>query len=365
MCLRGSKLHNFKIVSNPPSTESGYIYVSVNDSLILELSIERGSYIMYTVSWGDSYSDKIDLSQKEKVEARKLSHLYADIGEFILIGAVSNNNFRLSESYTVIVTNCTIPTITLSGGNIRDEAIEISSHSKYELKASYQFKSRECNRTVTPNLFGVWRILNDSTGALIEEQAVENTNILLVFNNRLAYKPGMYSVSLTLIWMRSRTKNISLSYNSFFKVFTSPLLALISGGFVQEIAFKRDIDGNNSTYYGFTVDGSESNDPDERIKGYKMLSFKWSCRILSDIKLIGESRHARMLQNETFKEVCQEFSKYVILKEGLPILKLNTANFLENVTYDFKLEVRKDDRIAHAHQSLKLIPGNPPTMQIQ
>ena len=176
----------------------------------------------------------------------------------------------------------------------------------------------------------------------------------------------MFAVSLTLTLVQPGTDAVTLSYTSYIKVFKSPLVAVISEGEEREIAFKRGLSDGNATYYDFTITGNESYDPDERMKPDTMLRFNWFCRILSAPVLVNKSRAARINHpNETLDEACKNFTNYADLGEGEPILRLNTVQFLENVTYSIKLEVTKDDRMTVTNQNLTFIPGNPPTMQIK
>ena len=348
----------------PSSTKSGYIYLPSKEYLNLELNVAQGSYIIYTISWGDGHNDKVDLSNQIIPQPRALSHLYSEIGNFTLIVKVSNNNFELRKNFTVMAMDCTIPPIFMPGGISRDDAIDISSMSKYEIRASYRFKNQTCSDTIMPYLIGEWNVFNDSNGDFIEGQSATMSNLMFEFNEKLNYDPGVYSIVLTLAWMQEGN-NLTLSYTSYVKVFTRSLDAIISEGNTREIAFKMELADGTTTYYDFEIEGNASYDPDEREKGYELLNFKWYCRIISNVKLVNESRAARMKANSTFEEVCKDFNNYLIIEDGKAILELNTADFLENVTYSIKLEVQKNGKIGTAYQELTFVPGSPPIMHIQ
>ena len=261
-------------MSNPLSTKSNDIYLSVNDNLILELSVKSGSYISYAIYWGDNHKDEFDLTQKETPEARKAIHMYDNIGNFTLKAKVSNNNFLLWKNFTVFVVNCSLPAITLSAGRSQGEAIEISSRTKYTIRASYKFTSSVCNESVMPHLTGKWKVHNNLSGNFIEGQDAEMSNLVFLFNKDVKYKSGMYFVSLIIKWSQDGMINVTMSYTCYIIVFTSPLVAVISEGIEREIAFERDFAGNR-TYYDFFVKGNESYDPDERQNADVFLKFHW------------------------------------------------------------------------------------------
>ena len=340
----------------------------VNESVILDLSIESGSYIRYNVSWGDGQYDEFDLSQKENPEARKTSHSYKHSGNFTITATVSNNNHEDDKNFTVAVMDCTIPLVRFSSGNNKGEAIEISSQSQYMFRAFYQFANPTCKESAKQYLTGKWKVHIDSTGVFKDDTDANMSHLVFLFNERFDYPPGSFALYLTLVWAQPGTENISVSYVSYIKVFTSPLMAIISNGHEREIAFqiREPVDGN-FTFYKFKINGSESYDPDkpDQDKSDTKLKFKWFCRILSDQKIVNKSRLAKSKLQDQLPEECNNLKNYMALGEETSVLDLSTANFLENVTYSIQLKLEKNGRIATVYQNLTFVAGSPPTMEIR
>ena len=148
---------------------------------------------------------------------------------------------------------------------------------------------------------------------------------------------------------------VETTARGFICVEKSPLVANIAGGSGRSEGYDKVI----------TIDGTPSEDPDVGPGVYKDMNFTWLCR------KVNESFPANVMEMPLVSLQSKgNASRGGCYGTGLGPLNISTPSFkvytgdLELTDYVFKLRIQKGDRHADFSQRIKVVAGDPPSLQI-
>ena len=368
--------------TQPPVADDGLLYLEGGTEMSLEIRLEAGSFVNYTIEWGDKKEDFIDHSDERYniPEVVTLSHTYekhnnTDQVKYTITVYAKNElqkeDTTVKKSITVLVLQCSIPLVTLSGSTSQNTPAQTTTGMDYTITATYDKLTVACRNMVLFN-FTKWSMfLLDANGNRNREIINGTVGNLIKGNLKFTLKKrtqptGTYSITLSMYW---ENKYKYINNTVYIEVIQIPITAVISGGTYRQIGWKKLI-GEKRYFYNFTLDGTTSYDPDETLSHRRdNITLRWKCRIspsTSD-KTIENSRKAHPHKDD----YCSSQDKFENLNltvayygEDVGILKLNTSNFLENVTYEFQLIAAKYGRSGNTTQSVTFIPGSPPVIEL-
>ena len=151
-------------------------------------------------------------------------------------------------------------------------------------------------------------------------------------------EPRDYNISLSAEYVEYvENKNVTTKYSfkTYMRVKRSDLVAFIKGGSLRQI----DRDSSER----LTLDAAESYDPDSN-----NLTFEWQCKF--------ETKSNKSLSSDR----CNSSSFVSLRASGNESLSFKISEFLENVTFIFKVTIKTEDgRSASVTQAVKIIPGIP------
>jgi hypothetical protein len=146
----------------------------------------------------------------------------------------------------------------------------------------------------------------------------------------------------------------------------SSLVAVIAGGDHKVMGFLKIDQGNQEKCYDFSLDGSKSYDPDDKKTAF---SFSWQCRVLSSNASVHEAKMLRSILNNTRYNgsscLSTLWEPVVITGISTQLVILNTEMFLQNVQYEFRLEISDQGRASSTTQSILFSEGAPPNGGIE
>ena len=344
--------------------DAGRIIAAVKDIVSLELSVGNGTYIRYMVEWGDGTISSKSFDQQEEAQAAQFAHNFSSSGVYQLKASVLNDNFNMSQGFAVEVSKCAMPPVMLSGSKLKDAPIEVTRKDEFTVQASYHFKNIQCEKLIKPNInFTQWEIWKDS-----ELVDVSNDSSRIFTFKARDYIPGDYNISWNAYWSISGKDLNKVRSTTYIRVIKTELRAVIADGDERYLGIHLKLPDGNLTYYNFTLDASGSYDPDDSEKGVEGLNLTWTCRIVSDEITINKSRSAltnmTKMPEDCNSPVSSAFKYAKVMGGHKELLQLSTVRFLENVEYEVKVVVSKDDRLTTAVQRIKFMLGEPPMMSI-
>ena len=363
------------IFTTPQVASDGWVHLQRDVHMIIEIQLALGSSAAYSISWGDG--GKSDLLVSNVFETRSLSatHLYNETGNFTVkiwaydkVSRGSRRRRSTSKQSTIIkvqVSQCSPPLMTLSCSQRKDSPVEMSPQDRYVIKATHFHRDPNCHSFSEK---ARW-VLQNETADVLAKIGASNLDDLNYEIPPNSLKTGDYTVTLELEWGRGADV-VNTKYFAYIRVVTRNIRAIIDSGQGLQIPFSTMSGGNQSTY-DFRIDGRRSFDPDNMAAKNNGIEYRWSCRVTSNQSLVDESYNIRMNANlslEFHGNFCLSFNFQPLALTSdrhteTGVIVLNTAMFLQGLSYQMKMTIKKGDKEDSALQIIDILKGSAPVIQ--
>ncbi|XP_047139597.1 polycystin-1-like protein 2 isoform X2 [Hydra vulgaris] len=316
-------MSSIKITTNPTSEAYPYLALPLKKELTLLIYQEFGSYIIYTVDWGDDFFQLSDQSQRQSPLVFALSHTYKNVGNYTIIIVAKNALQVTSNKIYIQILNCTFPQITFKYGTLENPLQVLSVNKDF-----IAYVDEDSNVCLPSNISFYW-ILTGNNKTSKSDGLLANKKIVYSLRDNLDIGP--YNLSLVFTY-----NMITVTYISYFMVIDLPFYIEISNGAFCTIAYNQR-QGFNISYQNFSISALVSSGGSQPKIVYQGLLYKWKCRTVSNISFALNSLAASKMANLTFdSNTCFNESWMDIPFDG-PELKFSTYMFLEGVTYQFQV----------------------------
>ena len=304
---------NLSAVKLSSNVGSGQI-ISLVEELSLYVSQDSGSYVNYTVNWGDGVSQFMDQSNNLNLLPFVTTHTYKSEGNYTVLVVATNAVQTKNESIKVQVHKCLEPSIDFNYGT-QEKPISVFQSVGYDFIASIGEFDKLCEKD---NVTFEWLI----TGAKSKGSLINHQVIYKIKSNELAI--GSYTLSFLFTH-----NNITAVFTAFFFVTKKPLFIDIENGVFRTVAYKK-IKGNVTIYQNFTLSAESSYDPEDPQAKFEGISFQWKCKLASNISTVEEP-------NLTFKSNLCVNDTWVSLNISGPKVLFSTVMFVVGLTYKFEV----------------------------
>ncbi|XP_047140362.2 uncharacterized protein LOC100203937 isoform X7 [Hydra vulgaris] len=341
------KMSSVKLVSN--STSETYPKVPLEKELTFLISQDLGSFIIYTVDWGDNVVQLIDQSQKKSPLPFVLSHTYKNAANYT-VNVIAKNALQVTSSKIIVqVLDCSFPKITFQYGTLQNP-LKIFNAVK-EFVAYVDVDDNDC---LLENISIYW-ILTGSNMTNKSQGVLKNSKIVYSLKGNLDY--GSYIISLYFSF-----NMFTNTYISYFMVVDLPLYIEIDNGEFRTVAYKQTQNGNIS-FQNLKITALVSSDGSQPKIKYQGFVYEWKCRIVSNISFALNSLIANKMVNSNLESnTCFNESWMDITVDG-PELVFNTHMFLEGIRYQFQVigtNLVKNSQSNSFIQEVMISPGELP-----
>ena len=354
------------VTPRPSSTTKGIIYLSNSSSLQLTVSLATGSFVNYTINWGDGHQDiEEQISQVDPTVFIK-KHFYGKIANYnVTVDAAStvNESDFIKNTLKVFIIRCAAPVFTFPYGKLHSPIV-ITQGIDFQFVASWVYDDKECEKLGKENLdLKKWEIVFPN-GSKRNFSVSENSNLRSVEFRVAKHK---YGLGLHKITLHVSYNSTNYEANGYFEIKQSNLVIQIRNGVYQKIPWQVLGEDGNRTFYEFQLIGTDSFDPDNRTAGSNLMIFRWECRVnatSSDfLKEVDKRRkNATNVSFECLHEEFQSVNISAIKMNG--VVGYNTEGFLEGFQYEFKVIVTKGSRNGSFVQKLTFAEGSPPKIDL-
>nr|XP_047143240.1 uncharacterized protein LOC105847694 [Hydra vulgaris] len=307
-----------------------WIKLSLGKPFILNIYQDKGSYMNYSIDWGDgtySYNNQSVMNLKLcSPVSFHMIHSYEKENTYNLIVTSSNALQTLSLSYFIEVLFCSVPEVRFSYGTILDPVTVFRSVSK-NFTATVDSVRQYCKN----ESFSFQWSLNSSISAInsIEGILSQQKVTYTILKNSLDF--GTYYLRLRYFYGHSY-----YDYYAYINVTFLPLSMSIQNGLLASYAYKI-YNGNNSYFQNITISAISSYDPDNQESGIQNITFTWSCKVASDFleasyamknfTKLGLNYSSNTCFNQTWMDI----------SSNSPNIKFSTQQFLEGINYNIKV----------------------------
>ncbi|XP_065660223.1 uncharacterized protein LOC101236989 isoform X5 [Hydra vulgaris] len=350
------------VITNPLVSLNGKIYLSLSKNLVLNINQNKGSYMVYLIDWGDGNYEIENQTMSQNPAPFQMQHKYNKENNYTV--NVTCYNLLQSSSFLVqiVVENCSVPEVSFYygtvtspmniirsiGGDITAFVENIDSFCKLE---SFSFK---------------WNL----------ESSTSNTSVNgFLSQQKVTYSIKKYSLDigfyiLTLHYNYGHVTNV---YFAYINVVFSPLYIKIDNGFFSTIAYKKKV-GNYTLYQNFTLSAKSSYDPDDPSSGTQNIIFNWKCKVALNFSVAQEIMANYTSLNLTYLRGTCFDQNWLSISSITPEVSFNTQQFLEGMTYHFKVcgskyegkdvELLETSKTSCFTQELQIIAGGLPTISV-
>ncbi|XP_065653763.1 uncharacterized protein LOC136080701 isoform X2 [Hydra vulgaris] len=317
------------VIATPPISHNGYVQLSLNKSITLDIFQETGSNMLYTIDWGDGNFTVNNQTSNLSPVSFQVQHVYKNINNYT-ISIVCKNNLQTLRPifFLIIVTNSCVPRVSFYYGTIYNPMTIIKSAGR-DLTAFVESIGSFCNNvslTFEWNLtsLDLKPIVTKQEGVLYQQKVTYS-----ILKNSLDF--GTYILSLQCIY-----GDISAVYTAYLNVIFSPLYIDIDKGLFVTVAYKKKII-NESLYQNFKVSAMSSYDPDDPTVGTQNIDFRWSCKVASNFSDAQIAMENFILLNLTFpSDTC--FNEYwTDISSSFSEIVFSTRQFLKEISYHIKV----------------------------
>ncbi|XP_065639762.1 uncharacterized protein LOC100197148 isoform X3 [Hydra vulgaris] len=348
-------MSSIKITTNPISETYPYLALPLKKELTLSVCQEFGSYIIYTVDWGDDFFQLSDQSQRQSPLIFTLSHTYKNVGNYTVIINAKNALQVTSNKIYIQILNCTFPQITFKYGTI-ENPLQVLSVNK-DFVAYVDEDSNIC----LPSSISIYWILTGNNTTNKSDGLLANKKIVYSLRNNLDIGP--YNLSLVFTY-----NMITVTFVSYFMIIDLPFYIEISNGAFCTIAYNQR-QGVNISYQNFTISALVSSGGSQPKIVYQGFLYKWKCRIVSNMSFALNSLEASKMTNLAFESNTCFNESWMDLSFDGPELKFSTYMFLEGVAYQFQVVatnlVGKYVQSSFFIQEITFSPGELPNGKIK
>lgn len=253
-----------------------------------------------------------------------------------------------------------------------------NSRLAYFIKDSLQFigvwiiEKKSCEDTIQNNykvksfqLFKITRTRDKETiiigNSITGEFYSKYHRVVCKVTERL--DQGDYNLCLTMTY-----KGREYIHTAYFSIHSSKIIARISNGQFHTIPYQRVNVHGDKVFYNFTLNGSESEAPDDMVgnsSARSRMTFKWYCRLIgcNESLLNQDTNESHIHYNAT---ICRDRTwlfDHVVSTEVSPVF--STKVFAENMTYEFQLIVETANRSSRTSQIIHIQAGFPPKLDLK
>ena len=351
----------------PINTTEGIIYLSKSSNLQLTVSLATGSFVNYTIDWGDGHQDiEEQISQVVPTVFIK-KHFYKNIANYsVTVNATSavNESDFITNTLQVLILGCAAPVFTFPYGKLYSPIV-ITQGIDFQFVASWVYDDEECETDGKEKLvLKKWEIVFPN-GSKRNFNVSKNSNLRsAVFHvTKHTYGLGLHRITLHVSYDIANYEFIG-----YFRIKQSNLVIQIRNGVYQKIPWQVLGEDGNRTFYEFQLIGTDSFDPDNRAAGSDLMTFRWECRANATssvfLKQVEKRRKnaTKAVSFECLNEEFQSVNTSAIKMNG--VVGYNTEGFLEGFQYEFKVIVTKGSRNGSFVQRLKFAEGSPPKIDL-
>ncbi|XP_065671429.1 uncharacterized protein LOC100203937 isoform X14 [Hydra vulgaris] len=315
------EMSSIKLVTN--STSETYPKVPLKKELTFLINQDLGSFIIYTVDWGDNVVQFIDQSQKKSPSPFVLSHTYKNPANYT-VNVIAKNALQVTSSEIIVqVLDCSFPQITFQYGTLQNP-LKVFNPVK-EFVAYVDVDNNDC---LLENISVYW-ILTGSNMTNKSQGILKNNKILYSLKGNLDY--GSYIISLYFTF--NMFTNI---YVSYFMVVDLPMYIEIDHGEFRTVAYKQK-QGGNISFQNFEITALVSSDGSQPKIKYQGLVYEWKCRIVSNISFALHSLIENKMVNSNLESNTCFNESWMDIAVNSPELVFNTSMFLEGIRYQFQV----------------------------
>ncbi|XP_065660222.1 uncharacterized protein LOC136084058 isoform X4 [Hydra vulgaris] len=314
------------VITTPIISQNGYVLLFINSFLILTIYQNTGSYLLYSIDWGDgsdvTYNNQ---TMNSNPVSFQVQHNYT-IENIYNISITSKNLFyNTSRIISVMVKSCAVPPISFYYGTY-SSPVTIFRSIGADLTGVVAAIDPLCkNDSFTIQ----WQLTNLVSKPKVTNGIQVQQKITYTVGKNL-FDFGLYNLSLVYNYGIYRSV-----YTAYFNITYLPLHINIDKGFFNSVAYKKKI-GNDSFHQNFTISVSSCYDPDDPIIGIQDITFMWRCKIASNFSNALEIMGNFTLMNLTYKsDTC--FSQTWMNISSKTSMNFSTQQFLDGLTYHFEV----------------------------
>jgi len=333
--------------------------------LSIFLSLFIGENAMYNISWGDDTYEIIDHTGKITPEDFSASHQYTTAGTYTATVRVWNSDTSIElDPFKIEVQLCTFPLVDFVYGSASAPLI-FAIGDAIELISRWKFTSPQCKEDQIAFKLDTWSLINladnltvvDTLFADKSYDAVVQKAVYKVPKSQLAANSYRLTLEMSLA-------NEVKEYFAYFDIVESPLVADIKNGFFQSVSYKIPKNDVGRTFLNFTLDATNSHDPDYTEAGTNGITFTWECKVVDPVLKVDQSIASRLEVNKTLYEhtTCLNRDWVSAAPHTGPLVHYNTEMFLENITYSIRLTITKGARVMDVTQTLFISAGDVPVV---
>ncbi|XP_047144117.1 uncharacterized protein LOC105843386 [Hydra vulgaris] len=314
------------VITTPIISQNGYVLLSINNYLILNIYQNTGSFLLYSIDWGDgsniAYNNQ---TMNSNPVSFQVQHIYMMENVYSVSIISKNLLYDTSRIINVMVKKCTVPPISFYYGTY-SSPVTIFRSVGADLTGVVATIDPLCKNdsfTIQWHLTNLVSKPKVTNGIQVQQKIIYTVGKNLfdfgLYNLSLVYNYGIYSSI----------------YTAYFNITYLPLYINIEKGFFNSVAYKKKI-GNDSFHQNFTISVSSCYDPDDPMIGIQDITFMWRCKIASNFANALEVMGNFTLLNLTYKsDTC--FSQTWMDISSKTSMNFSTQQFLEGLSYHFEV----------------------------
>ena len=316
---------DLKVKSFPAISSNGKVFISVGESLALELKISSGNFLTYELEYGDGSNDTVDHSSFVVPQLVNIFHTYSSPGIHTII-VLARNNISNAKSYLNIEVRKCGPPLVLINKSFFGSTIDFSVAENIVFKGTYSHHSKSC-KDKSHIVLLKWQII-DTTGQELKSIGISNQSMDHLKVKAGTLTVGKYSIVLLTKWDYDEGSTDIPSYANF-NILNENIKAVIINAKKMVIPFQAFLRGS----YHVSIDGSRSFDPNDMLSLDSGINYSWYCRVLDISNQSASDNVTPHFRNDRY---CNSSNKSK--------LKLSEDNLKPGASYELKMVVKKGDR---------------------
>nr|XP_047143271.1 uncharacterized protein LOC100199090 isoform X3 [Hydra vulgaris] len=309
---------------------NGHVLLSVNKSLKLNIHQYRGSYLLYSIDWGDGTFTINDQTINFNPISFHAQHIYTKENKYN-VSVTSKSYFQtLSYLFVIQVKNCSAPEVSFYYGTLSNPMAVIWSVG-VDLTAYVENSNPLCKQE---DYSFQWNLTSYSEKAITNQVvtiATQSQQSVIFRIMKKSLDIGLYVFSM----IYNYGGNVN-EYAAYLNVMLSPLYVDIENGFLNSIAYKI-VNGNNSFYQNFTLSAMSSYDPDDPTIGIQNITFEWRCKVAANFSYAQDVMEKFTLLNLTYQSNTCFSPTWISIPFFSPYISYSTQQFLEGMSYHFEV----------------------------
>ena len=316
-------LSEISIATNSFTLLDQILVISTGTEIKLEISQHSGSFVNYTIIWGDGLKNTFNQSNELNLIPFIASHVYRNEGNFSILIKSENEVQFTNKTLLVQVKNCSFPEINFFYGS-KINPVSFFNNIDKEFTATIDENANLCRKE---NASVDWVLTVGNSDTKIKG-VLKNQKVSFVVKKE-TLKIGSYT--LTLIFYYGSISSVSVAY---FNIIQAPLIIEIESGDFRTVAYKRKI-GTQKFHQNFTITAILRN---ENPILSQEISFKWRCKLAislsAALNILNTSEEVISNYNST---TCFNDSWVGLFDFHGSELFFSTEMFFEGVSYKFEV----------------------------